>query len=233
MFRFSKDIGENMFRVEDKYILPANDFFELQKRLSPVMHPDAFSKNGQGYDISSVYFDDPEDSAWQDGIDGVPIRTKYRIRVYNGDFSVIKLEVKHKRYNRIAKLSETISQEEMISYLHGETGAWNVGDARDEFNLAVSRKGILPKVIVSYHRKAFACMAGNVRITFDEQLAASSRIDLFEKGIITKERPAPTNYILEIKYDQFLPDYIRQLLESEHLLKESFSKYGLCRECCQ
>lgn len=222
-----------MFRVEDKYILPANDFFELQERLAPVMHSDVFSGNGRGYDISSVYFDDPEDSAWQDGIDGVPIRTKYRIRVYNGDFSVIKLEVKHKRYNRIAKLSETISPEEMILYLHGKTGAWNMSDARDEFNLAVSRKGILPKVIVSYHRKAFACMAGNVRITFDEQLAASCRIDLFEKGIIAKERPAPTNYILEIKYDQFLPDYIRQLLESEHLLKESFSKYGLCRECCQ
>ena len=98
-----------MYRVEDKYNCTAMELVMLQSRMEAVLRPDVNEGDSEGYRITSLYFDDLEDSCLHDTEDGVNRRNKYRIRIYNDSLDVIKLEVKSKRDNRILKRSRTIS----------------------------------------------------------------------------------------------------------------------------
>lgn len=40
----------------------------------------------------------------------------------------------------------------------------------------------------------------------------------------------PSRMILEVKYDEYLPDVIRMLLQMEDVRQHSYSKYGECRK---
>ena len=89
-----------MYRVEDKFVCSERELFFLQKKLKTVLRPDKNQKNDDGYTITSVYFDDYADSHLVDTMDGNRFREKYRIRIYNGSYDTIKLEVKYKKDNK-------------------------------------------------------------------------------------------------------------------------------------
>ena len=70
-----------------------------------------------------------------------------------------------------------------------------------------------------------------MRITLDENIVSSSQTERFLEGDFAR-RPImpPGRHVLEVKYDEFLPDPIRQVLQLETLQRTSFSKYYLCRK---
>jgi hypothetical protein len=105
-----------------------------------------------------------------------------------------------------------------------------MSDPRTNFALAIRNRGLKPKVIVTYERKAFVYETGNVRITFDRNVRGSNRIDLFGDKNLLYEYPKDYNAILEVKYDEFLPDFIAQSLEIDSMWQVSYSKYKICRE---
>lgn len=222
-----------MYRAEDKYLLSELDHFILRERLSAILPADEnTAANHDGYKISSVYFDDITDSHYRDVVDGNAVRQKYRIRIYNDSFDVIKLEIKMKQYNRIKKLSRTITCDQMMTLLRGEP--LRCGTDADEtvslFNREIAQRLLRPKIIVTYERKAFVCDAGNVRITFDTHVRASGQTDQFGNRNLHYDALPEENRVLEVKYDEFLPDYIAQALEVNRMEQVSFSKYRLSRE---
>lgn len=222
-----------MYRVEDKYVCQESELVLFQKRLETVLRPDDNQKSDMGYTITSVYFDDLFDSHLMDTIEGVSQRQKYRIRIYNHSLDVIKLEVKYKLYNRTMKKSCRISEEQMRTLLAGnciEPDDISVDDPIALFNLAIKNRGLRPKVIVEYDRKAYIFPAGNVRITLDRNLRTGTQIENFGKPGIVLNRIGEMQNVLEVKYDEFLPGFIAQLLESGNMNQGSFSKYRLCRE---
>ena len=79
------------FRHEIKHEISRLDMLVLRQRLKAVMEPDSHAKDGR-YDIRSLYFDNLDDKALREKLDGVNIREKYRIRLYNNDPSAIRLE---------------------------------------------------------------------------------------------------------------------------------------------
>ena len=87
-----------------------------------------------------------------------------------------------------------------------------------------------PVIIVDYDRVPYVCKDGNVRITMDKNISASRQLDQFLEPVIPK-RPVMEkgSHILEVKYDEFLPDYIKTSLELGTLRQTSFSKFYLCR----
>lgn len=222
-----------MYRVEDKYSISPEEFFVLKERLGVIMPSDSNDKNGVGYKISSVYFDDIYDTHYTDTVDGNPVRKKYRIRIYNDSFNMIKLEVKYKQYNRIKKLSRKISYRQMLALINGDTIEYDsdcLEDPITDFNMEIRQRLLRPKVIVTYERKAFVNMAGNVRITFDTGVRASDRVMEFGKKELVYDYPEDINSVLEVKYDEFLPQHIAQTLELNTMWQTSFSKYRICRE---
>lgn len=220
------------YRVEDKYLLPRNDYYELQERLRTVMAPDPNAGAGGRYTISSLYFDDLADTDYHDTVEGNPRRSKHRVRIYNDSLDEIKLEVKTKQYTRIAKVSETITRQELAALLQGRTIAWGAfrDDARSCFNECMLSRHLMPKVIVTYERTAYIYEPGNTRITFDTNVRASRDVERFGDPTLLYDRLADEDYVLEVKYDQFIPDHILQILETGTMLRESYSKYARCRE---
>ena len=88
-----------------------------------------------------------------------------------------------------------------------------------------------PKAIIEYERTAFVHPTGNVRVTFDRNIAASRILDGFLSPQVSGYVPLlPSGmHVLEIKYDELLPDFIAQALELGTLQQCAFSKYYLGR----
>lgn len=98
------------------------------------------------------------------------------------------------------------------------------------FNLAIRMRGLRPKVIVAYERKAYVFEPGNTRITFDRNIRASDRIEQFGKEDTAYDPLREQDAVLEIKYDEFIPDFLLQMLELGNMRQTAYSKYQLCRE---
>lgn len=222
-----------MYRVEDKYNCTDTQLVMLQARMEAILRPDVNEGGPEGYQITSLYFDDFEDSCLQDTMDGVNRRNKYRIRIYNDSLDVIKLEVKTKRDNRILKRSRTITKAQMESLMRGECieDSASESDPATLFNLAIRTQGLRPRVIVAYERKAYVYEPGNVRITFDRNVRASGMVEAFGKKNTSYDFLREYDKVLEVKYDEFIPDFLLQLLETGNMQQSAYSKYQLCREC--
>lgn len=231
MDQFCREGLVKMYRVEDKYVIPENDYYELRERISSILPADSNAGSGKDYLISSLYFDDIYDTDYFDTVSGNPYRRKHRIRIYNDSLDMIKLEVKRKNYNRIDKVSCSITKDELSFLMNGKMIRW--GNSRDDprtlFNEAVAERCLAPRVIVTYRREAFVYAPGNLRITFDRNVRASDNISLFGSKNITYDYPEDTNYVLEVKYDEFIPNFILQVLEIDSMQQTAFSKYGNCR----
>ncbi len=217
-----------MYRVEDKYTMPSSDFFLLENRIKNILPLD----NNHNYKISSLYFDDMHDTDLIDTIDGNPIRKKMRIRIYDDSFDIIKLEIKYKSYSRIDKKSCIISKDEMHSLINGSPIRWSEdsNNPRNLFNEKILTSNLKPKVIVTYNRSAYLYESGNTRITFDSNVRSSNQIELFGNKDLYYDSIDDLNYILEVKYNEFLPDFIAQSLNMNSIRQISFSKYRTCRE---
>ncbi len=225
-------MGTKLYRVEDKYWGTALELYQLQRRLDTVLRADMNENGRDGYSVVSLYFDDLADSCLAEAAEGNNDRRKYRIRIYNHSLDVIKLEVKENRNNRIFKKAKRITAEELEKLADGRCieDSSSAEDPAFLFNAAIRTRGLRPKVIVAYERKAYTYAPGNVRITFDRNVRASRRTDEFGRQGIAYDFLEDGDSVLEIKYDEFLPGFILQLMETGRLRQTAYSKYRLCRE---
>ena len=223
-----------MYRVEDKFSCCEQDLILLQARLKSVLSPDKNQINDNGYKITSVYFDDLHDTHLKDTVNGNRLREKYRIRIYNDSFKTIKLEVKYKRDSRVLKKAKGITFSDLKLLLAGQCipdDSPSLDSTITLFNLAISTRGLRPKIIVEYDRAAYIFDSGNVRITLDRNLRASDDFEAFLNNNQAHYEPIPEyDRVLEVKYDEFLPGFIARILESGNMNQTTFSKYRLCRE---
>lgn len=107
------------FRHEVKQEISNLDMLVLRQRLRTVMTPDSHARNGQ-YEIRSLYFDNFDDKALREKLDGVRIREKYRIRLYNHDTSVIHLERKFKNGGLGYKTAASLTPEQAQRIADGD-----------------------------------------------------------------------------------------------------------------
>ena len=221
------------FRHELKYYLNAIEYIALQEKVSKYLALDKNSVNKDGYRITSLYFDGVHDHSIYDKNNGYFQREKYRIRIYNGSDKKITLERKSKRGDFICKEAAPITRSMYDAIMKGDfyvlENAENL--LLSDFYAALQYRNFRPVVIVDYIREAYVYDFGNVRITFDKQLNAGiNTIDLFDEHIISQEILLPEQVILEVKFDHFLPDVVRQLVQPERHVRSAISKYVLCRE---
>lgn len=159
----------NKYRHELKYIIGYADYLSLRQRLKPVMKSDAHTGSDGQYAIHSVYFDNIEDKALREKVDGIQTREKFRIRYYNDDFSFIKLEKKIKHNNLCLKISSSLNLDECRRIINGDT-EWMIDHPSElvrELYCKMKTQQLRPRVLVSYTREPYIYNAGNVRVTFD------------------------------------------------------------------
>ena len=218
------------YRHEWKHEINAADMFALRQRLRAVAAPDTHAEGGK-YTVRSLYFDTPTDKALREKIDGVDRREKFRIRYYNGDASRLRLEKKSKLAGLGNKQTAPLTPAEVRAILDGDLG-WMADHPHGlvrELYAKMRTQCLRPKVIVDYTREPFVYAPGNVRVTLDYDIRAGlSCADFLDPDCLTVPAgDAPA--ILEVKWDAFLPDVIRDAVQLPGRRAGAFSKYAQCR----
>ena len=218
------------YRHEWKHEITYMDMLTIRQRLTAVAKRDSHTINGR-YEIRSLYFDNAEDKALREKIDGVNRREKFRIRYYNGDTSFISLEKKSKINNLCQKQSAVLKKEEAQAIVDGDYG-WMMQDERPlvrEFYTKIRGQGLRPKTIVDYTREPFIFGPGNVRVTLDYNIRTGLLCTDFLNWDSVTIPAGDAPIILEVKWDDFLPDIIRDAVSLEDRRAAAFSKYAACR----
>lgn len=218
------------FRHELKQEITYADMVVLRQRLKAVMRQDSHATDGK-YEVRSLYFDNQNDKALREKTDGVNIRKKYRIRYYNGDTSFINLEKKSKINGLCLKESVCLTIEQTEAILKGDY-TWMAECNKSlirELYLEMKCSGLRPKTVVDYIREPFIFGPGNVRVTLDYNIRTGmSTAGFLDNSCITV--PITNNpIILEIKWDEYLPDIIKDIIQLNSGRIGAFSKYAACR----
>ena len=219
-------------RHELKYFINPAELQALRLRLRGALEMDSHCVNGRPYVIRSLYFDDIDDSAFYDKQAGVMHRDKYRIRIYNHSDRTIFLERKRKLGDLIQKSSVQITRRLCEQLMDGDPAGLfkSQNPLLQDVYVQMRTRLLRPKVIVDYAREAYTHPAEDVRITFDLSLRTglASR-DLFNPNLPTVCPHDRNVEILEVKFNDYLPDYVNALLSGVEAERSAVSKYILCR----
>lgn len=218
-------------RTELKHEITKMDCYLLRKRLKHYMQTDPHV-NAQGtYFIRSVYFDNFDNKVLTEKKEGYLDRDKFRVRLYDYNMALLHLEKKSKRNNLTYKQKCRMTASEYEQIRRGDI-KWMEFDSRSllrELYIQMSLYQLKPITVVDYEREVFIYPHGNVRVTFDSNIKTSFR----NNDLLNPELPMidtdPDAVILEVKYDHYLPDIIKQLLQLGDRRKGTYSKYQICR----
>lgn len=218
------------FRHEWKHEISYVDMLSLRSRLSAVMQQDSHAVNGR-YKIRSLYFDNFRDKALLEKINGVNIREKFRIRYYNDDLSLILLEKKNKINGLCSKEQAVITLEEaqLIANKDMENLSKMEKPLVKELYYKMQTEGLEPKTIVDYTREPFVYAPGNVRVTLDYDIRTGLTGTDFLNPDCVMIPAGNAPIILEVKWDEFLPAVIRDVVQLPGTHTSAFSKYAACR----
>lgn len=221
------------FRHEFKYFSPEMVLSAIEQRMSAILRLDKNVGEGGHYAIRSIYFDDIYNTCFLENENGTDPREKFRIRIYNCSKERISLELKQKVNGMCLKTSCPVPLDMLEQILAGQ-----IPDFTAETPYLLKKliaqmqfRGLKPVVIVAYERVPFVYEDGNVRVTFDRNLRSSSIIEDFfnEDAAFRPVLPVGTN-MMEVKFDEFLPDFINEACQTSLLQWTSFSKFYLCRK---
>ena len=218
------------YRHEWKHMINMVDLTAIRARLRAVAEPDPHAVEGR-YLIRSLYFDNARDKALREKIDGVNMREKFRIRYYNYDTSVIHLEKKCRHSGLGSKFSDDLTAEETQAIVDGRLD-WMLESGRplvQELYCKMRGQGLKPKTIVEYTREPYRYRPGNVRVTFDYDIRTGLQCTDFLNPDCVTIPAGDAGIILEVKWDEYLPDIIRDAVWMPGRRETAFSKYAQCR----
>lgn len=228
-----KSIINEKFRHELKYLCTEAELRQIHNRINHLMQYDKHVGETHEYQIRSVYFDHLDNRCYYENENGTDPREKYRIRMYNANPEILHLELKRKENGKTLKQSCNLTYEQCYRILHNQPVPITKENPAllNKFLLQRQLSGLGPKVIVEYDREPFVYKNGNVRVTFDRNIRSSNAVtDFFEERLNARLILPCGQHVLEVKYDEFLPDFIYNNVQIPNLRQTAFSKYYLCRK---
>lgn len=214
------------FRHEYKFVIPYGEMLELRNKLDEVLTLD----RGGPYFVRSMYFDSPDDVDYYDKQGGEMIRKKLRLRIYDVNSDLAKIEIKGKYDYHQLKESLVVNKSVAKRIINGEYSDLLMMDNDLAKRIYVLfQSGYRPKVIIEYDRIAYITTT-TTRITFDYNIKKSNDFDSFYTNNINYiELTNPNDVVLEVKFDRFLEPYISKILEKYTSRYQSVSKYVMGR----
>ncbi|MBQ0051419.1 MAG: polyphosphate polymerase domain-containing protein [Treponema sp.] len=225
------------WRHEYKYFSPERLLQVLQQRTACVLQKDPHVGEKGFYHIRSIYFDDIYNTCYEENLSGTDPREKFRIRIYNNSDKRISLELKQRKMGKCLKTSSPVSKERLLALTEFDFQNEILRPTEEDsfiykkFYSQILYRGLKPVNIVCYDRVPYIYRTGNVRITFDRNIRSGRDFSRFFDNDLPARPilPKGTN-LIEVKFDELLPDYIFELLQTGELSQTSFSKYFLCRK---
>lgn len=226
-------VGDKQFRNELKYEISVGEIQMIRNRIRHLLLPDAHAGVDGRYSIRSLYFDDPFNRCFYENENGTDPREKFRIRIYNHSCERITLECKRKEKGMTQKTACALTLEQAETLMAGRVlrDMDSQPPLLKKLTLQMMTKGLRPCVIVEYDREPFVYKTGNVRVTLDTNIASSNAITRFFDERIPRRPVMPRGrQLLEVKYDELIPDFIFNNLQLENLQQTAFSKFYICRK---
>lgn len=220
-----------VFRTEKKYKISYTESRHLYHYFSKVLHPD--ENNGvEGYKVRSLYFDSLFDDDYVDKLDGLELRKKIRLRVYDPTSNFAKLELKQKQGSNQLKRSLSVNREQAERLINLDYDVLLEIKSAFAFELfCIMKKSVyIPRCIVEYDRAAFMVEENNTRVTFDSNIRATeSCFDLFDEHLNLNLVQEQDDVVMEVKYDHFLLSYVKAAVNAADRMELAVSKYVLAR----
>lgn len=216
------------FRKEIKYIIPKTKAVMIKNRLNSFLPLDDYSGN-RGYSVRSLYFESVNNIDFSEKLAGKSHRKKIRLRIYNGDVSLCKLEIKEKQGDRQYKQSLFVSVPDAKELIQGNCDVLKKYFQANGIGLkvySIMKQGLYrPVVQVEYDRLAYQYPMYDTRITIDDNIRASeSNLDIFSSKI-NYSPVLCEDAILEIKYSDKMMGFISTVLNQFDLEQSAYSKY--------
>jgi|SRR3989338_1944240 len=220
-------------RKELKFYIPYKEYIVLSNLLKKILVLDKYNKEGQnGYFIRSLYFDTLDNKEFEEKMAGIENRSKYRLRIYDLNDSKVKFEIKRKTNGLIIKETAIITRKDAIELQKRNYEVmlkYNnkvLNKAYKEFK----KSQYYPVVIVDYLREAFVFDVNKIRIVFDRFLKSSTlHLDLFGKETFPTQKLKNALVVMEIKYNNFIPEWLKDLVQVPSAERSAISKYCIGR----
>ena len=218
---------DRQYRHELKYKISYPDYLAMRSRLRPVMKADPHASAGGRYLVRSVYFDNLNDKALREKIDGIAKREKFRIRYYNDDLSYIVLEKKMKIGSLCLKCSAPITEEECRKILSGGRSSVTDGGRGSLRNGDLSFMKEHPQELVRELYAKMTCQLLRPRVLMSYTREPFMFLTKEAAGISATDEPQ--DVYLEVKFDAFLPEVVQDLIRVKGIRQHAFSKYSASR----
>jgi SPX domain protein involved in polyphosphate accumulation len=232
-------------RYEIKYAVPESSIMEISRmlRLFAVHDPFTPPSKRMEYTVRSVYYDTPTLEFYYQKLDGLKVRKKLRIRTYGHEKDIAFLEIKRRYTDIVVKERVKLHYDQIESLVRGDTD-WLSEDAghphkttliAGKFLYSLLKMRLMPTLLVIYDREAFAHpLIPTQRATIDHSMRYVPYPvlgDLFQTdGLVRITEPQA---ILELKFNDFMPKWMRRLESAFHLRQQSVSKYTLGIDACR
>ncbi len=233
-------------RFEAKYFLSEFQAEQFKHYIRPYTLPDKHVQFGQSYVINSLYLDNPRLEMFWSSVLGEKNRIKLRIRNYDEkpDSPVI-FEIKRRVNQVIFKQRATMKSNCIQAVLKGEPIPPNSfvkpspteEHAFNQFQYYVDRMGASSRCFVRYKREPYmSALEEPVRITFDRNLTCleAQNFDPQQWAYGPHwRRIDDVPVILEVKFTNHFPDWIRRAIMRFELMQVSYAKYITCMKALQ
>ena len=220
------------YRNEIKFIINKDSAEILKNKLSLIMDLDQNSTEDNSYLIRSLYFDDINSTAYYEKMDGVEYRKKYRIRLYNNDTNFIRLECKYKHENKTSKDQILIDKNICDRIIDGSIKDLKIKEENllTKFIIDSKLNNLIPSIIVDYKRLAYTYPVSEVRVTFDSKIRSGRyNYNLYDEDLSTYKVIDDNEVVLEVKFNEILPESIAIILSTVPMIRQAFSKFAICR----
>jgi SPX domain protein involved in polyphosphate accumulation len=226
---------EDRYRHELKYyigIVSFGDYQVLSGAFTRAMLIDPHSDEQKQYWIRSLYFDTPENDDYYEKVSGLFRRKKIRLRIYDMDQPDAKIEIKNRVRNFVFKESATLPREDAMELINGnkEVLLKSNDPTLNNVYYYMSKDLYRPVVLVDYEREAYVLPSEDIRITFDKNIRGSGvDFDLFSHAVHMTPAFDEETIVMEVKFKEFLPDWIRSILNIYMGEPHPISKYCFSR----
>ncbi|MBN1647670.1 MAG: polyphosphate polymerase domain-containing protein [Spirochaetales bacterium] len=216
----------NEYRYEYKYLISPVQYHLIKSRINPLMDIDA-NASSERYSVRSLYYDNISKTGYMSKINGLYSRYKYRLRMYQHDPRTLKFEQKLKKGDLVRKHSILLSVHDAQKILKADYSPFLAIQENAIYSDLIS-SNYMPCLIIDYIREPYVHNPGNIRITFDFDVFSRPKVsDFFRK--ITPGIPVYDGncIIMEIKYSNWLPVWLKQIIQDRIGTRQSISKYCL------
>ena len=227
-------------RFEYKYLVRMERVPDIRRRLRPFVEIDPYAARMEQlqYSVRSVYFDTPMFRDYHEKIDGLPVRKKLRIRVYNEQTSdsMAFLEIKRKNHLIVLKdrsplqyrdVPAALATGDVDKYIIATNGFVRAKEGAHKFLYHVRKDHLRPVLLVTYEREAYQGKFDPLlRVTFDKNLRVAHHPFIEELFRDEDLHPTLTGFcIMEVKFQHAIPVWMASIITDHRLRWDSFSKY--------